>query len=107
MLIPTFTLLLYSLDSSVRRTLKFDGKVEMPNGKVEMPKAPKKDYSYRSTWKHKLSRAQNLAHRGGLSKKEMMKTYGRFPKKNEWWGPEKNLQEWKEKWVLEHPPVKT
>ena len=68
-----------------------------------MPKAPKKDYTYRKTWKHAFSRAHNLAHRGGLTKKEMMKQYGRFPKKNEWWGPEENSQEWKEKWILEHP----
>ena len=49
---------------------------------------PKKDYAYRSTWKHKFSRARNKAHRGGLSKKEMLEKYGRFPRKDEWWGPE-------------------
>ena len=32
--------------------------------------------------------------------KEMLKKYGRFPKKNEWWGPENNYEEWKEKWIL-------
>ena len=47
---------------------------------MNMTKAPK-DYAYRSTWKHKFSRARNLAQRGGLTKKEMMKKYGRFPKK--------------------------
>ena len=64
---------------------------------------PTKDYSYRSTWEHKFSRARNLAHRGGLTKKEMMKQYGRFPKKHEWWGPEENFKEWKDKWILENP----
>ena len=33
---------------------------------------PKKDYGYRSTWKHKFSRARNLAQRGGLTKNEMI-----------------------------------
>ena len=64
---------------------------------------PTKDYAYRSTWKHKFSRARNLAHRGGLTKKDMMTKYGRFPKKNEGWGPEKNFYEWKEKWISENP----
>ena len=36
-------------------------------------------------------------------KKEMMKKYGRFPKKDEWWGPEENYDEWKEKWIAENP----
>jgi len=63
----------------------------------------KKDYAYRSTWKHKFSRARNNAHRGGLTKKEMLKKYGRFPKKDEWWGPEENYEEWKAWWVLENP----
>jgi len=67
-----------------------------------MPKV-RKDYSYRSTWKHKFSRARNLAKRGGLTKKEMMKKYGRFPGKHEWWGPEDNQKEWEEKWILTHP----
>jgi hypothetical protein len=50
-----------------------------------------KDYSYRSTWEHAYSRAYNKAKRGDLTKPEMMKKYGRFPKKNEWWNiiPEK------------------
>jgi len=68
-----------------------------------MPKAPKKDYAYRSTWKHVFSRARNLAHRGGLTKKQMIKQHGHFPKNDEWWGPEENFKEWKEKWILEHP----
>lgn len=70
-----------------------------------MPKVKptKKDYAYRSTWKHKFSRARNLAHRGGLTKKEMMKRHGRFPKKNEWWGPEESELEWKDQWILNHP----
>ena len=62
----------------------------------DMTKTSKKDYAYRSTPKHIFSRARNLAQRGGLTKKQMMKKYGRFPKKNEWWGPEKNFKEWKE-----------
>jgi|TARA_B110000208_G_C11614935_1_gene375006 hypothetical protein len=63
----------------------------------------KKDYSYRSTWKHQFSRARNLAKRGGLTKKEMMLQHGRFPKKNEWWGPEENYKEWEVQWVKKHP----
>merc|ERR1719242_1659991 len=62
-----------------------------------------KDYSYRGTWKHKLSRARNKAQRGGLSKKEMLAKYGRFPKKNEWWGPEKDEKEWRAKWIAANP----
>mmetsp|Transcript_10056 Transcript_10056/g.18398 ORF Transcript_10056/g.18398 Transcript_10056/m.18398 type:complete len:88 (+) Transcript_10056:428-691(+) len=68
----------------------------LPNGK--------KDYSYRSTWKHKFSRARNKAQRGGLSKDQMMRQYGRFPKGKEWWGPERDFAEWKEKWITENPP---
>tara|TARA_B100001094_G_scaffold172050_1_gene166363 strand:+ start:1615 stop:1818 length:204 start_codon:yes stop_codon:yes gene_type:complete len=64
---------------------------------------PTKDYAYRSTWKHKFSRAKNLAHRGGLTKKDMMEKYGRFPRKDEWWGPEENFKEWEAKWVAENP----
>lgn len=66
----------------------------------KVSKTSKKDYAYRSTPKHVFSRARNLAHRGGLTKKEMMKKYGRFPKKNEWWGPEKNFKEWSVKYHL-------
>jgi hypothetical protein len=69
----------------------------------KMTKAPKKDYAYRSTWKHKFSRARNLAHRGGLTKKEMFKKYGRFPKKNEWWGEDGSYKVWKEKWIVSNP----
>ena len=57
--------------------------------------------------KHKFSRARNLAHRGGLTKKEMMKKYGRFPRKNEWWGEDQNYQAWKNKMggcQSHHPP---
>jgi hypothetical protein len=63
----------------------------------------KKNYAYRSTWTHKFSRAKNLAHRGGLTKKEMLKKYNRFPTKNEWWGEDKNFEEWRTKWVLLNP----
>jgi len=66
----------------------------------------KKDYSYRSTWEHKLSRARNLAQRGGLTKPEMMKRYGRFPRKNEWWGPEANRAEWEKLWIKKNPEPK-
>lgn len=63
----------------------------------------KKNYDYRSTWKHKFSRARNLAKRGGLTKKEMLKKYGRFPKKNEWWGKDGSYEAWKEKWIAANP----
>lgn len=69
----------------------------------KMTKIPKKDYAYRSTWKHKFSRARNLAQRGGLTKKEMLKKHGRFPKKNEWWTPDSSYKLWKEKWVAANP----
>ena len=68
----------------------------LPNGK--------KDYSYRSTYKHKFSRARNKAQRGGLSKEEMMKKYGRFPKRKDWWGPEGSYDEWKAMWTAKYPP---
>jgi len=71
-----------------------------------MPKAPKKDYAYRSTWKHTFSRARNLAQRGGLTKKEMMKKHGRFPRKKEWWGVDGSYAAWKTKWVAANPPPK-
>ena len=74
------------------------------NGKHQKPPAKKtKVYAYRSTWKHKLSRARNLAKRGGMTKAEMKAKYGIFPKKNEWWGPEENEKEWLAKWLLENP----
>ena len=63
----------------------------------------KKDYSYRGTWKHKLSRARNKAKRGGLTKTAMFARYGRFPRRKEWWGPEANEREWEEKWLRENP----
>lgn len=62
-----------------------------------------KDYSYRGTWKHKFSRALNKARRGGLTKIEMMKKYGRFPRKNEWWGSETNQKDWELKWIAANP----
>jgi len=43
----------------------------------------KKCYKYRSTFKHKLSRARNLAKRGGLTKAATLKARGRLPKKKE------------------------
>lgn len=67
-----------------------------------MPKA-KKDYKYRSTWAHQLSRARNLAQRGGLTKPQMMARHGRFPKKGEWWGPEGSYEAWYAEWVKAHP----
>ena len=33
----------------------------------------------------------------------MMKQYGRFPKKHEWWVPEEYVKECKDKWILENP----
>lgn len=70
-------------------------------------KAPKKDYAYRSTWKHKFSRARNLAQRGGLTKAEMKKKHGRFPRKSEWWGVDGSYQAWKMRWVAANPPPKS
>jgi hypothetical protein len=61
-----------------------------------------KDYEYRSTWKHKFSRAINKARRGGLSKEEMLKVFGRFPRKNEWFGSGTE-KEWKEEWIDKNP----
>ena len=49
------------------------------------------------------SRARNLAQRGGLTKKEMLKKHGRFPKKNEWWGEDGSYKKWKEKWIVDNP----
>ncbi len=57
----------------------------------------KKDYTYRSTWEHAYSRAYNKASRNGLTKEEMMKVYGRFPKKNEWWNTIP-----KDEWIKEY-----
>ena len=61
-----------------------------------------KDYTYRSTWKHTFSRAYNKAKRGNMTKKEMMETKGRFPKKNEWWGPGTE-SEWVADWKKQNP----
>ena len=61
-----------------------------------------KDYSYRSTWKHYYSRAINKARRNNMTKEEMMKKYGRFPKKNEWFGPGTE-QEWIVEYLKNNP----
>jgi len=61
-----------------------------------------KDYSYRSTWEHTFSRAYNKAKRGSLSKEAMMEKYGRFPKKNEWFGPGTE-KEWVEAYQKKFP----
>lgn len=61
-----------------------------------------KDYTYRGTWKHKFSRAYNKAKRGNVSKKILMETKGRFPQKNEWWGPIPE-EEWKSEWIKNNP----
>ena len=40
----------------------------------------------------------------------MLKKYGRFPTKKEWWGVHKNEKEWMKEWIKEHPkpePVKS
>ena len=65
---------------------------------------PKKDYAYRSTYKHQMSRARNLAQRGGMTKPQMMKRYGRHPKKHEWFGEDGSYAAWRDRWVREHPP---
>ncbi len=61
-----------------------------------------KDYSYRSTWEHYYSRAINRARRNNLTKKEMMEKYGRFPRKNEWFGSGTE-KEWIENYLKTHP----
>jgi len=61
-----------------------------------------KDYAYRGTWKHKFSRAYNKAKRGDMTKEVMMETKGRFPKKNEWWGPNTE-EEWTTEWIKNNP----
>ena len=66
-----------------------------------------KDYTYRSTWEHKYSRAKNLARRGGLSKKDTIQKYKRHPTRTEWWGSEQNEQEWKLEWILKNPNPST
>jgi hypothetical protein len=61
-----------------------------------------KDYSYRSTWEHAYSRAINKARRNDLTKEEMMKQYGRFPKKNEWWN-KVSEKEWITNYLKKYP----
>jgi hypothetical protein len=61
-----------------------------------------KDYLYRSSWEHSYSRAYNKAKRGGLTKEEMMKKYGRFPKKNEFWSPISE-EEWIKEYLIKFP----
>ena len=75
----------------------------MPGGPT---RSLKKDYSYRSTFKHKLSRARNLAQRGGLTKAAAIKARGRLPKKKEWWGPEASEKEWRRAWIAVNKPDK-
>jgi hypothetical protein len=62
-----------------------------------------KDYEYRSTWEHAYSRCLNKARRGGLTKEEMMKKYGRFPKKNDWWTEGITEKEWIAEYIKKHP----
>jgi uncharacterized protein (DUF924 family) len=57
---------------------------------------------YRSTWEHAYSRAINKARRNNLTKEEMMKKYGRFPKKNEWFGSGTE-KEWTENYLKMFP----
>ena len=37
----------------------------------------------------------------------MMARYGRFPKRDEWWGPEKDRLEWEREWKRAHPKPHT
>jgi hypothetical protein len=74
----------------------------MPKVKKD-PKTGKKDYNYRGTWKHKLSRARNLARRGGQSKAAAIKSRGRLPRGKEWWGTEASQKEWERAWVAANP----
>ena len=75
-----------------------------PPPKKKLPK--KKDYAYRSTWRHAFSRARNLARRGGLTRRAMLKQYGRFPRGAEWWGADGSFEAWEKRWVAEHPKPK-
>lgn len=61
-----------------------------------------KNYSYRGTWEHAYSRAINKARRGGLTKEEMLKKYGRFPKNGEWWNSISE-EEWKKEYLINFP----
>ncbi len=67
------------------------------------PVKSKKDYTYRGTWKHRQSRARNLARRGGLTKDETIAKHGRLPKGKEWWGNEASCKEWETKWNNANP----
>ena len=58
------------------------------------------------TFKHKLSRARNLAKRGGLTKAATIKARGRLPKGKEWWGPEANEKEWQATYIAANNPSK-
>lgn len=70
---------------------------------AEPKKAAAKDYKYRSTWEHYYSRAYNKAKRGNMSKDVMMKTMGRFPKKDEWWLSGITEEEWIAEYIKKHP----
>jgi hypothetical protein len=61
-----------------------------------------KDYAYRITWEHYFSRALNKARRNNLTKEKMLEKYGRFPKKNEWFGPGTE-KEWVEDYIKNNP----
>jgi len=63
----------------------------------------KKDYTYRGTWKHRQSRARNLARRDGLTKVETIAKYGRLPKGKDWWGKESSCKEWENAWEKANP----
>ena len=70
---------------------------------ASITKGNKKDYAYRGTWKHKYSRARNKEQRGGLSKEDMMRLKGGFPKKKDWWGTDASEKEWAVKWIKANP----
>jgi hypothetical protein len=62
-----------------------------------------KDYAYRSTWEHTYSRSINKARRNNLTKAEMMKQYGRFPKKDEWMNNSISEEEWIKEYLKKFP----
>ena len=64
-----------------------------------------KDYSYRSTWEHSYSRAYNKAKRNGLTKEEMLKKYGRFPGKKEWFNDSISEKEWIKEYLKKFPKL--
>ena len=74
-------------------------------GRLADGTSSKKCYKYRSTFKHKLSRARNLAKRGGLTKAATLKARGRLPKK-EWWGPEASEKAWEAAYIKANKPSK-